>query len=57
MGDGRQGTGISAAVEICGMKWVKWAFSLEGTFDLCPEPCSNLNNQCGAFSEILAAFG
>lgn len=56
MGDGRQGIGISAAVEICGMRWIKQAFSLEENFDLSLEPWSNLNNQCGAFSEILTAF-
>lgn len=57
MADGRQGTGTSAAVEICGMRWIKQAFSLEETFDLCLEPCSNLNNQCGAFSEISLLLG
>lgn len=45
MSDGRQGTDISVAGEVCGMRWVKQAFF------------SDLNNQCGAFSEILVAFG
>lgn len=35
----------------------KQAFSLEETFNPCLEPCLDLDNQCGAFSEILAAFG
>lgn len=35
-------------------KMGKQAFSLED-FDPCLEPCSGLNNQCRAFSELLAA--
>lgn len=38
-------------------KMGKQAFSLEEDFDPYLEPCSGLNDQCRAFSELLAASG